>query len=59
MTLADIAYFTNTSRLGKPAHAVLLDRSRKHIMVVVRGSDNWKDYVTDAAGLSAPWQVRA
>ena len=45
------------SRERKPAHAVLLDRSRGYIMVVIRGSENWKDYFTDTAGNSVAWQV--
>ncbi|KAG2485922.1 hypothetical protein HYH03_015366 [Edaphochlamys debaryana] len=52
---ADILHFRPTSALARPAVAVALDRERQLILVVVRGTANVKDAITDAAGASAPW----
>lgn len=43
------------SQLGKPAHAVILDRERQLVVVAVRGTANLKDVITDLAGTPAEW----
>jgi hypothetical protein len=52
----DVIEFENKSQLGKPAYAIVLDRQRKHIMVVVRGTQNIKDMITDAAGKATEYE---
>lgn len=51
----DVVFFKAESELGKPAHAIVLDRERELILVVVRGTQSWKDMVTDAAGMAREW----
>ncbi|GFR47643.1 hypothetical protein Agub_g9385 [Astrephomene gubernaculifera] len=51
----DIVHFRPTSSLAKPAVALALDHSRQLILVVVRGTANFKDMLTDAAGAAREW----
>ncbi|PNW78804.1 hypothetical protein CHLRE_09g390615v5 [Chlamydomonas reinhardtii] len=56
LKVEDVAYFRAASKLGQPAVAVVADRERELILVIVRGTANMKDVLTDLAGAAREWE---